>query len=277
MGWAIGDLVKLWRTCLAVLLLSAGCAQKQTFEEPIILDPAVQASLPAVIGDSRPKQVLVSISSEKKYDNWNYAVFDAQTQMWLSPEDSGLWQLGANVTRANGSASGVQQLSLCGLVPLLSTADTTKRIMPDSLIPLGTALGMMMLNATSANASRWRAKNFTTTAKHVCMPEPGEAFSYHYEVDTALKSANPFIGSRTGALVQDVSCRADPEVRPAAELAGPFRGDALTVTCERSDGRGGATKIEYAFLRDSAFYLPLREIGPQVTVTTRYSAAAYRP
>jgi hypothetical protein len=262
---------------LLAVLVAAGCATKQTFDEPAVLDETLRASLPALIGDARPRAILASLVIANDLESTKIKVVSSQSQASLTPDDIGLWRVVSNTKHANGSASAGELLTLCGLAPLLNTAGTSTSRSTETLAPTGKATIPLFFSTTTETARRWRAKTFTTTAKHICMPEPGESFSYHVEVDTAFKSSNPFARSRTDEIVQDVSCRVGTEVRPANQVAGPFRGDALAVSCERSDAEGGVIKTEYAFLRDSLFYVPLREVYPQMTVTRRYDAVTYRP
>jgi hypothetical protein len=267
---------------LLLLIATAGCVNSQpideaTFLEPVVLEPAVRESLPALLGDARPKAPLRAIvSSEKHEPSWNFGVADAQTQSALALDDMGLWQVIATTTMKKGGSAISAQLNLCGLVSMLTTADSQRPTSLSTAGPVGHGFFLLFMQIDEKSGARIRVKNFTTTAKHICMPEPGESFSYHYEREMRLKSSNPFLGRRVITVVHDFSCRVGTELQPASQFAEPFHGDALAVSCDHTYG-STVVKQDLAFLRDSQFYMLLHEARSWETVTIQYDAVDYYP
>jgi hypothetical protein len=73
-----------------------------------------------------------------------------------------------------------------------------------------------------------------------------------------------------------VLCKAGSSYIPAREILETLHGDALMVQCERKVAGQQIARFEYAFLRESGFYLRLSEDAGRQKVQVRYTEIRYR-
>jgi hypothetical protein len=87
----------------------------------------------------------------------------------------------------------------------------------------------------------------------------------------------PFdVGLKPVQGVDEIACKTDSRSRPATEFGEALEGEALAVTCTRSSSAYPSIEYQYAFLRDSGFYLLLHERTKGESTTARYTEVKYR-
>src|SRR5579883_3445838 len=180
---------------LLLLAAVAGCGGKTIFDAPIGLAPAVRESIPAMLGDERPVAMLGSIASTRTADNEQLAVLDERLMSYITRDETRLWRIATSSTLAGGGQAGGEQLSLCGLLPLVSDGGTVnpQRVSSAGVLPHG--FFMLSFKTSFEIATQMQVKSFMTTAERICMPEPGQRFQYRYELERTVRSSNPFVGT----------------------------------------------------------------------------------
>ncbi len=243
---------------LAVSLtaLSAGTSRAQSTEESYSISEELMASLKPHIGSEPALPMPAAMSTTQTiWNKGNFGMalyFDERTHFKLL--ENGLYGLeGTGAFRKGQSKVSATNLSLCGLLPLVSfskSSSTTNGYF--SVVGIG-----ISASSTVAFANRSRMIRLETSAPSLCGITPGMHFTYRVDAELTRRIEGDYVRDRTVEEVvngQLVTCTAGPEMQPASSIAPQLVGDYIPVECVTQDAKNRPSSTQLAYLASYRFY-----------------------
>ena len=277
MNSAIGQAL---RFCVfALILLSlAPLSYSAESDEVWLLQPIVQERATGLLkaykktGNSLKLFEIQEINNAGNFGKIIY--YERQTS--FSRQESGLWAIVGAGNFTSGAAAGFSQtLSLCGLITLLTTTNSTTKLETNTPIPFGKLFLPFGIRTSIGVGTRVRVADLRTDYEDICSPIPGTKFTYHIENEAQVKTTGLFGRSTQVSAKIDVLCQVSSSVVQAKEINPGMRGDYLLVSCEGTAHSGQKSKTDYAFLIEPGVYLILSTGGGAQTTKVQYKTVDY--
>jgi hypothetical protein len=205
--------------------------------------------------------------------NFGKAVYADGTYRF-TPLDSGLLQVEGSGGFRHAEATGkVTNISLCGLVSLLSISQSSTT--SKGLIPVNGIGILISTSSTVKIAAKSRVTRLESSTASLCNIAAGETFTLEFDTETTRAVEGKFIRDKTTQTTGSsaLSCTVSKAADPASRIAPFLTGDALTVTCESFDVKKRPVMTRYSYLIDYRYYLPIADQSKWQRSETAYSTS----
>jgi len=252
-------------------------AVEQALSAPLTVPEAVQQTLLDQVEPTRAPRPVMSMASQETIDHrgnfGQLVIAKAAYRHSLTPQ--GLLDTLVQVDLKEGeSTGGTENISLCGLVSILTSSGSSINATNSSVVPVGKLWLPASFSHQIDLAHRGRITALNVKAGRLCAPLPGQTLAYTATFESFYRQKGMFTMSGTRQSVQDVQCVVGPAPQPASELG--FEGQYLPVRCEGKDATSDKTWArEYAFLPNAQLYVLLTAKTDWQSSTVKYSQVTY--
>lgn len=262
----------------SVLQISASGQTNTTQISDFTLAPQMQATAKELLGATLPNKILagfLSVETSDRKGNFGRKI-ETRYNFELVNLESGLTGAQSTAAQTDGKAIGRgSSLWLCGLVLLLTEAQSTNTIDATTALPVGRLFVPFGMKSSTEFSSRYLVTSLTSSASSLCNPAPGTELSARIEADRTIRTQGLFSKTNSFKLVQEIRCTVGTEPKAGKLLHESVLGDYLEVECKISmpDSKTGTAK--YAFLIESRYYLPIEETNEWQSSITKYTGFRY--
>lgn len=265
-------------TVVTLSFLGGASAQSVGATGDLVVPQAIQDMLRSHVPVQRPPSLLASFAAQQLIDhkgNFGRKV-EAKTQFSLSLLENGLTGSQYSEVMDGGKSAGRGNfLSLCGLIALLSESQATTDTSTTTAIPVGKFLIPFAMKLDVELSLRRRVVAIETNAAVLCNPTGGQEFTFKTEDESTLKTSGIFGRTRQIKRVQESKCRASSDLKPASQISASLEGDYREVQCETVHEDGERSRMRYAYLVASSFYLSIEASDEWQTTTTSFHGVSY--
>jgi hypothetical protein len=242
----------------------------------LVLSPEVRAKILEQLPAGKAARTIERYAATHEINHKaNFSKVYADEYSAISMQDDGLAGITATTAFRSSSKGRGRALSLCGLVTLLvesgSNVDTSTAVP----LPIGKLFVPFNIKSDIDVSNRAKLVAFEANVPSICNPSPGGEFSYKTEVESQVKTSGMFGRTNDFRRTESVACKVAAVSQPAVQLNSSLSGDYLPVSCVITPQSGAPRTVEYAFLLDARFYLPVELKDEWQLAKMRYTEFVY--